>query len=338
MYVARQAKLLPAQGFDEQRPPAFLVRLIVPDRSVSVQAVTVSSTLPSKKRQHCCFAPNDDQRLRACRSRSELLEVIAAIALDTNFSRRNVVNHAKELGVWDKFQTTRSDDVAIVRLLNNPGTQEDLLAAVAERLRITRSAARRRIYRDDNCVECLLGGNYSAREVAEGFCMRRSTLSALVQSGVLRAKHLQRTGKLRISSDAIVDFVLGYPRQIQWSRCLQKSSWLRDILESARYREVAAILCVSPKTLRSWIERGILHLKFDPENVSELFSDEPVYRMLDEYPELIAKPKCVAASPEWFARYEAVRGRYPKRPLPGDRVRPTEELSSASFRILLRRG
>ena len=64
------------------------------------------------------------------------------------------------------------------------------------------------------------------------------------------------------------------------------------------------------KTLRSWIERGILHLKFDPDRyVQDLFSDEPLYRMLDEYPELINIPKvCSPAMPEWFHRYENLPG------------------------------
>ena len=309
----------------------------MPDRATSVQTVTVSRTLPSRKRQHCYFAPSDDQKLRACRSRSELLEAIAAIARDSNYSRRNVVYHAKELGVWKKCQTPRSDDVSMARLLSNSASGDDALAAIAARLCITRQAARLRIYRDDNCVENLVGGTYSAREAAEGLCMNRSTLSALIRSGVLRGKRLQRNGKLRISSDAIVDFVLEHPRQIPWSRCLEKSPWLRDILESTRYQQVAGILCICPKTLRSWIERGILHLKFDPQNVHELFSDEPLYRMLDEYPELIDMARCAANNADWLHRYEAVRGRYPKRPVPVDRSKAVLA-ASPSFRILLRRG
>ncbi len=306
----------------------------MPDRSVPPQ--TVSSTLSPRKRQRCYFAPSDDQRLLASTSRSELLEVIATIARDSNYSRRNVVNHAKELGAWDKFQVPRSDDLSIVRLLSNSTPQEDPLAVIATRLHITRAAARLRIYRDNDCVESLVGGTYSAREVAEGLCKSRSTLSALVRSGVLRAKRLQRTGKLRISSDAIADFVLAYPRRIEWSRCFEKSSWLRDILESVRYQQAAAILCVSPKTLRSWIERGILHVKFDPQSVGYLFSDEPLYRMLDEYPELINMSKCVASNPEWFTRYEDVRGRYPKQCLSADKPK-SQQPESSSFRILLRR-
>ena len=306
-------------------------------RPAAVQAASAASRPVRRKRCRCYFSPSDDQTLRACRSREELLHAITSIVQESNYSRRSVVSHAKELGVWEKFQKPRTEDVAIVRILSNSATQDDALAAVATKLRISRQAARRRIYRDDDCVECLVGGTYSAREVAEGFCMRRSTLSALVQSGALRAKQLQPTGKLHISSDAIVDFVLTHPRQIQWSRCLEKSSWLKDILESVRYQQVAMLLRVSRKTVRSWIERGILHLEFGPGSVAELFSDEPIYRMLDEYPELINMPKCMAFSPEWFIRYEAIRGRYPKRLLSVDKPK-AEQTGSTSFRILLRRS
>ena len=306
-------------------------------RPATVQSGSAASRLVRRKRRRCYFSPSDDQTLRACRSREELLHVIASIVQESNYSRRSVVNHAKELGVWEKFQKPRTEDVAIVRMLSNSATRDDALAAVATKLRISRQAARRRIYRDDDCVECLVGGTYSAREVAEGFCMRRSTLSALVQSGVLRAKQLQPTGKLRISSDAIVEFVLAHPRRIQWPRCLEKSSWLKDILESVRYQQVATILRVSPKTLRSWIERDILHLGVGPDNVGELFSDEPIYRMLDEYPELVNMRRCAAFNPEWFVRYEAVRGKYPKRLLSVEKPK-AEQSGSNSFRILLRRS
>jgi hypothetical protein len=263
--------------------------------------------------------------------------VISSIAQETGFSRRNVVNHAKTLGVWNKFEVPQLEDSAIVRLFSSSATQEDPLDAVATQLRISKTAARRRIYRSDNCAESLGGGTYSAREVAEGFCIRRSRLKQLIESGALRAKRLQRSGKLRISSDAIVDFVREYPREIPWSRCLKKSLWLRDILESARYQEVSALLCVSPKSLRSWVERGILQLRFDCNNVSEFFSDEPVYRLLDEYPDLVDVRKGMAAHPEWFARYEAVRGRYPKRLLPPEKPKGFEHGSLATCRILLRR-
>jgi hypothetical protein len=263
--------------------------------------------------------------------------VISSIAQETRFPRRNVVNHTKTLGLWNKFQVPQLEDPAIVRLFSTSATHEDALDAIATRLRISKTAARRRIYRSDDCVESLGEGTYSAREVAEGFCIRRSRLKQLIESGALRAKRLQRSGKLRISSDAIVDFVREHPREIPWSRCLKKSLWLRDILESARYQEVSAILCVSPKSLRSWVERGILQLRFDCNNVAEFFSDEPVYRLLDEYPDLVDMRKCMAAHPEWFARYEAVRGRYPKRLLPPEKPKGFDHGSLATCRILLRR-
>ena len=305
--------------------------------STSAQAVATSSVLPVRKRRRCYFSPSDDQKLNACRSREELLTVISALVRESNYSRRNVVNHAKALGVWDRFPIQKAEPVSMVRFLSNPMTQEDPLTVVATKLRITKTAARKRIYRDEDCLECLMGGIYSAREVAEGLCLRRSTLSALIQSGCLRAKQLQRPGKWRISSEAVAEFVLAYPRQISWSRCLEKSSWLRDILEAVRYQQAAAILGVSLKTLRSWIERNILQLKFDSQNISAFFSDEPLYRMLDEYPELINLPQCVAAHPEWFQRYEDVRGQYPKRPLPSDKSKTSDPSSATSFRILLRR-
>jgi hypothetical protein len=309
----------------------------MPARPASPQAGSLAEAPFTSKRRRCNFTPKDDQRLRACRSRLELLAVISSIAQETGFSRRNIVNHAKTLGVWNKFEVPQLEDSAIVRLFSSSATQEDPLDAVATQLRISKTAARRRIYRSDNCAESLVGGTYSAREVAEGFCIGRDRLKQLIESGALRAKRLQRSGKLRISSDAIIDFVREHPREISWSRCLKKSLWLRDILESARYQEVSALLCVSPKSLRSWVERGILSLRFDCNNVAEFFSDEPVYRLLDEYPELVDMPKCIAADPEWFARYEAVRGRYPKRLLPAEKPKGFEHGSLATCRILLRR-
>ena len=302
----------------------------------SAQAFATSSVLPVRKRRRCYFSPSDDQKLNSCQSREELLTVISALVQESGYARRNVVHHAKALGVWDKLQTPKAEPVSIVRFLSNPIAQEDPLTVVATKLRITRAAARKRIYRDEDCLECLMGGTYSAREVAEGFCMRRSTLSALIQSGCLRAKQLQRTGKWRISSEAIAEFVLAYPRQIPWSRCLEKSSWLRDILEAFRYQQAAAVLGVSLKTLRSWIERNILQLQFDAQNINAFFSDEPLYRMLDEYPELINLSQCVAANPEWFQRYEAVRGRYPKRLLPTEKSKSSDPSGTTPFRILLR--
>jgi hypothetical protein len=153
-------------------------------RPAAVQTGSVASRPSRRKRRRCYFSPSDDQRLRACRSREELLDVIAAIVQESNYSRRSVVNHAKDLGVWCKFQEPKAEcELSILRLLGSSATQEDPLDVIAAKLRITRAAARRRIYRDDECVESLVGGTYSAREVAEGFCIRRSTLSALIQSG-----------------------------------------------------------------------------------------------------------------------------------------------------------
>jgi hypothetical protein len=291
----------------------------------------------SKKWQKCHFTPKDDQQLRACRSRQELLAAISRIVLDTNFSRRNVVNHAKTLGLWNKFQTPKLEDSAIARLFSGSGNEEDPLDLIAAKLCITKNAARRRIYRSENCAESIVGATYSGREVAEGFCIGRDRLKKLIESGALRATRLQRSGKLRISSDAVVDFVREHPREIPWSRCLNKSLWLRDILESTRYQEVSAILCVSPRSLRSWVERGILRLRFDCNNVPDFFSDEPLYRLLDEYPDLIDIRKCMAADPEWFVRYVAVRGRYAKRQPPAEKPKGFEHGSLATCRILLRR-
>jgi hypothetical protein len=309
----------------------------MPRRPASPQAGSLAETPFKSKRRRCNFTPKDDQQLRACRSREELLAVISSIAVESHFSRRNVVNHAKALGLWNKFQAPQLEDSAMVRLFSSSATQEALLEAIATQLRISMTAARSRVYRSDHCVNSLVGGTYSAREVAEGFCIGRDRLKQLIDSGALRAKRLQRSGKLRISSDAVVDFVREYPREIPWSRCLKKSVWLRDIVESARYQEVSTLLSVSPKTLRSWVERGMLRLRFDCNNVAEFFSDEPVYRLLDEYPELVDMRKCNAAHPEWFARYEAVRGRHPKRLLPAERPRAFEQGSLATCRILLRR-
>jgi transposase len=281
--------------------------------------------------------PKDDQQLRACRSREELLAVISSIAVESQFSRRNVVNHAKALGLWNKFQAPQLEDSAMVRFFSSSATKDAPLEAIATQLGISKTAARSRIYRSDHCAEFIVGTTYSAREVAEGFCIGRNRLKKLIESGALRAKRLQHPGKLRISSEAIVKFVRDHPREIPWSRCLKKSLWLRDILESTRYQEISAILCVSPKSVRSWMERGILRVRFDCNNVAEFFSDDPVYRLLDEYPELVDMQKCMAANPEWFARYEPVRGRYAKRLLPAEKPKGFEHGSFATCRILLRR-
>lgn len=312
----------------------------MPPRPASPRAGPVPTPeLPAllTKWQRCHFTPKDDQQLRACRSREELLAAISRIVLETNFSRRNVVNHAKTLGLWNKFQAPQLEDSAMVRLFSSSATKDAPLDAIATQLGISKTAARSRIYRSGHCAEFIVGTTYSAREVAEGFCIGRDRLKKLIESGALRAKRLQRSGKLRISSDSIVDFVREHPREIPWSRCLKKSLWLRDVLEGTRYQELSAILYVSAKSLRSWVERGILQLRFDSNHVAEFFSDEPVYRLLDEYPELVDMRKCIEAHPEWFARYETVRGRYQKRPLPAEKPKGVEHGSIATCCILLRR-
>lgn len=307
-------------------------------KAVPVPAGAISAIPSIRKRRRCQFAPSDDQKLRACTTRSELLDAIAEIIRETEYSRRAVVHHAKELGVWNKFQMEGPNDLSIARLLSNSGSQNDPLEAIATKLRISKTAARLRIYRDEDCVEFLIGGTYSAREVAEGFCISRRNLSELIRSGALRAKRLQPSGKLRISSEAIIDFARTFPRHIPWSRSLQKSSWLQDILESARYHEIATLLRVSPKTVRSWINRGFIHLEFDPHDVPEFFSDEPLFRFLDEHPDLVDLAKCSSDNPKWFARYESVRGRHPQCRLPAEKMRTAEYGQPSSFRILLDRG
>jgi hypothetical protein len=308
----------------------------MPRRPASPRAGPLAHTPFTTKRRRYYFTPKDDQRLRACRSRQELLAVIRSFVQERQFARRSVVNRAKALGVWNKFHQPPLPDSVILRLLRSSATQEDPLATVATELHISKTAARRRIYRSDDCVESLVGSTYSGREVSEGFCIGRPRLKRLIASGALRATQLQSSGKLRISSEAIVDFVRDHPRQIPWSRCLEKSLWLKDIVESARYQELSAILGISAKSLRTWVERGILQLRFDRNNVAEFFSDEPVYRMLDEYPDLVDLSKCATAHPEWFACYEAVRGRYPKRLRPAEKRKHLEHGLAATCRILLR--
>jgi hypothetical protein len=307
-------------------------------QSASVLPGSVSVMRAPRERRRCHFAPSDDQKLCACVTRCELLDVIAEIIRETKYSRRAVIRHAKDLGVWNRFQIEETNNLCMARLLSNSGAQDDPLEVIATQLGISKTATRRRIYRDDDCVESLVGGTYSAREVAEGLCISRRSLSELIRSGTLRAKRLQRSGKLRISSDAILDFARTYTRKIPWSRCLAKSSWLQDILENGRHHEIAALLLISPKTLRSWIKRGILLLQFDRHDISAFFSDEPIYRLLDEYPDLVDLPKCATSNLKWFARYESVRGRHPQRQLPVEKVRTAEHERALSVRILLRRG
>src|SRR5689334_21651452 len=112
----------------------------MPARPASPRAGPVATTTLTRKRRRCNFTPKDDQRLRACRSRQELLAVISSIAQETRFPRRTVVNHAKTLGLWNKFQAPRLEEPAIVRLFSTSATQEDALDAIATRLRISKTA------------------------------------------------------------------------------------------------------------------------------------------------------------------------------------------------------
>jgi hypothetical protein len=307
----------------------------------SASAAARSPAPARRKRRRCIFAPADDQKLRDCTSRAELLNAISAIVRETNYSRRSVIRRAKKLGIWSKFaRELPGERISIARLLSKHAMGEDPVTAIASRLHITKAAARLRIYRDEDCLQYLTDGTYSVRELAEGFCVRQLTISTWIRSGLLSARRLQPRGKLRISSDAIVEFVLAYPRLIPWDKCLAKSSWLRDVLEDTRYQQVAALLCVSAKTLRTWVERGMLRFQFDPENIGKLWSDGPVYRFLDEYPDLIDLPKCAAQNPEWFVHYAKVRGTYPTLAVPRlDRPRSTaRHAQSISGRILLHRS
>lgn len=67
----------------------------MPPGPASPQAGPLAETPFTSKRRRCNFTPKDDQRLRACRSRQELLEVISSIVQETRFPRRNVVNPRK---------------------------------------------------------------------------------------------------------------------------------------------------------------------------------------------------------------------------------------------------
>ena len=105
-------------------------------------------------------------------------------------------------GLWNKFQAPQLEDSAIVRLFSSSANA----GGPARRDRNTIA------HQQDSCSPPYLpqrrlcrvpgGGTYSAREVAEGFCIGRDRLKQLIESGALRAKRLQRSGKLRISSDA----------------------------------------------------------------------------------------------------------------------------------------
>ena len=80
----------------------------------------------------------------------------------------------------------------------------------------------------------------------------------------------------------------------------------------------------------------MVNLTLDCRNVSSLFSDEPIYQLLDEFPHLVNTAKYSAANPEWFAQYEAVRGRYPRREMPVDKNKA--DAKPTSFRLLVGRS
>ncbi|MGH9438057.1 MAG: hypothetical protein ACRD22_09200 [Terriglobia bacterium] len=278
---------------------------------------TVGAPCVSKYRQSR-FTPQDDQWLLRSSSFEELRATIRALAAEAYYSERVVKRRAQKLGVWKKLAPARKqisvkERLAIKTLLRLSNSKEDLLAKVAAKLRVETEDARRLLYRDPALKESLMEGTYSLREVAEGLCMRPGRIRQTIEEGKLRAKRLQKSGKLYITSDSISGFVQTEPRTIDWDRCLKKSPWLKDILESAREEELALLLCVSKRKIQSWSEKGFLSLSFDAGRIGDLFADEPVYRFLDEYPDLVDVSKCAAKSPEWFGRYAEVQGRYPKK-------------------------
>ena len=150
------------------------------------------------------------------------------------------------------------------------------------------------------------------REVAYGLCMRKAAVRQLVEGGVLRATRLQESGKLYISSESIAALAREHPRIIDWDRCMRRSPWLKDTLETVRIAELSKLLCVSKKSVRAWISNGFFRWPFNPK-ASDILADEPVFRFLDEYPDLVDLAKCARLSSDWFARYKRVRGRYPKK-------------------------
>ncbi|MGH9655987.1 MAG: hypothetical protein ACRD6B_21290 [Bryobacteraceae bacterium] len=286
----------------------------------------------SSKYRQSRFTPRDDQWLLRSSSPEELQATIHALAAEAHYSERAVKRHAQKLGIWDKLvsprrQITVKERMAIKAILRFSNSKEELLAKVAGKLGIAIEDARRLLYRDPTLKESLIEGTYSLREVADGLCMRPFRIKQIVEEGKLRAKRLKKVGKLFITSDSISDFVRKEPRRIDWNRCLKKSPWLNDILESAREDELALLLCVSKRKIQSWIENGFLSLSFDPSRIGDFFGDEPVYRFLDEYPELIDVAKCAGESPEWFARYARVRGRYRKKNTEADSGRYSDRES-----------
>ncbi len=195
------------------------------------------------------FTPHDDQRLLRSSSFEELQATIRAVAAEAHYSERAVKRHAQKLGIWDKLvsprrQITAKERMGIKALLRFSNSNEELLVKLAAKLEIGTEDARRLLYRDSVLKESLIEGTYSLREVADGLCMRPGRIKQIIDEGKLRAKRLQKSGKLFITSDSISAFVQTEPRMINWDRCFKKSLWLKDILESTREEELAVLLCV----------------------------------------------------------------------------------------------
>jgi len=292
--------------------------------------------LPKRGRYH--FLPTDDRRLFGATSFEELQSAIKAIAGEANYPLQAVVRRARRLGVWGKLvsprrQFTIREKTEVRRLLSRCNTKTDLLSEVAATLRVEKEHVLRLLYRDPMLKESLTEGTYTLREVAQGLCMRPAGIKQLITQGLLRAKQLQPLGKIFITSDSISSFVTMYPRRIDWDRCMGKSPWLRDILETARVKELAELLCVSERKIQSWMRLDFLTLPFDQGGLRDLFGDESIYRFLDEYPQLVEFSECSAKSPDWFARYERVRGRYPAKREVGEKKRDAEGGSHYHFAL-----
>jgi hypothetical protein len=162
--------------------------------------------------------------------------------------------------------------------------------------------------------------------------MGRERAKQLILEGILRAKQFQASGKLRISSDSIPELVRTHPRLIDWDRCMKKSLWLMEILESVRIEELAELLLIPQKTVRAWFENGLLKLPRNQERISDLFGDEPVFRFLDKYPDWVDLARCTENITEWFAKYECMKGRFLRK-----EGRRDDELGAvaASYHLLL---
>ncbi len=283
------------------------------------------------------FLPTDDRLLLGANSFEELQSAMRAIAQEANYPVHAVIRRAKSLGIWDKFacprrQFTIREKIEIRRLLSRCNTKAELLSEIAAALHVEKERTLRLLYRDPMLKESLAEGTYTLREVAQGLCMRPAGIKQLIDQGLLRAKQLQPLGKIFITSDSISGFVTTYPRRIDWERCMAKSPWLRDILESARVKELADLLCVSERKIQSWIRMGFMTLAFTEGRIRDLFGDESIYRFLDEYPQLVDFRKCSAKSPDWFARYERVRGAVSQENRPWRKRAGCRERTSPLFR------